>query len=136
MILHAAREAYDAIEVYHAARPIDVDAYYHQGIRLADHVSLTAAAHRIFRSGEFPELDEAAFQRAVQRLSGIDNERIYTGLDDRDFLENCGHYLIYGSEHICGIAAALSRNHVTDYRQILKRYGTSHDLPGSHCLSR
>ena len=45
MILHAAREAYDAIEVYHAARAIDVDAYYHQGIRLADHVSLTAAAH-------------------------------------------------------------------------------------------
>lgn len=122
-ILRILREAYDAIEVYHAARPIDVDTYYRQGILLADHVNLTATAHRIFRSGEFPELDEAAFEIAVEQLSGIDNSRIYTGLDDRHLLEHCGHYLIYGSEHVCGIAAALSRNHVRDYRQILKRSG-------------
>ncbi len=41
-----------------------------------------------------------------------------------DAREISGHYLIYGSEHICGIAASMVRQVGLDCRQSLKRFGT------------
>jgi hypothetical protein len=122
-ILKAFLEIYRDVTVFHAARPQDVQTYYRDGLRLADHIELTSVARGIFLSGEFPELNEDAFDAAVGGLSGIDNLRAYVSLDDREYIEHCGHYLIYGSEHICGIAAQLSRNNTQDYRQVLKRFG-------------
>lgn len=116
-------EAYNEILVVHGGRPLNVQSYYAHGLRLARHHLLTATAKKIFVSSEFPEITEEAFRHAVSRLSGIDNKKSYVCLDDRELLDHCGHYLIYGSEHVCAIAAQLSRNG-RDYRQVLKRVGT------------
>lgn len=121
--LGAMREIYDDLTVFHGGRPLNADAYYREGLQLADHDKLTATARSVFLSGEFPEIDESEFQNAAHRPSGIDNWRTYVSLDRRHCLQDCGHYLIYGSEHICGIAASLSRNGMRDYRQVLKRFG-------------
>jgi len=123
-ILKTFLEIYHDVTVFHAARPKNVQTYYRNGLRLADHVKLTSVARSIFLSEEFPELSEVTFELAVNGLSSIDNSRAYVSLDDREYIEHCGHYLIYGSEHICGIAAQLSRNGSRDYRQVLKRFGT------------
>ena len=64
--------------------------------------------------------------RSVSGLSGIDHGLSYLYLDRDGLIEHCGHYLIYGSEHICGIAAGLMRERRSDfpdYRQVLKRFG-------------
>src|ERR1051326_7660232 len=125
ILLHF-REAYSAIELYHASRPFDVQTFYSEGLRLADHEKLTARASEIYLSGAFPEIDEALFNKAVSGLSGIDHGLSYLYLDRDGLIEHCGHYLIYGSEHICGIAAGLMRERRSDfpdYRQVLKRFG-------------
>src|SRR5437867_4360730 len=106
-ILDAFRHLYRGIEVYHGCRPVDVSDYYRQGLRLGDRQALTQMARTVFLSGEFPEIDEARFEVALKRLSGIDNGVAFVMLDDRYLLQRCGHYLIYGSEHMCGIAAQL-----------------------------
>jgi hypothetical protein len=54
-------------------------------------------------------------------LNGNDHGKSYATLDDSYFLSHSGHYLIYGSEHICGIAAGLSGTGIKEYRQVLKR---------------
>jgi hypothetical protein len=122
-MLKAVRETYRDLTVFHAARPLKVDTYYREGLRLADHTKQTSVARTIFLSGKFPEIDEAAFKTAAEQLSDIDNGQSYVSLDKRTFLKDCGHYLIYGSEHVCGIAASLTRNGLRDYRQVLKQFG-------------
>jgi len=122
-VIHTLRSHYEGIVVYHGARPSRVEAYYENGLQLSDHVKLTQRARAIFLTADFPELDIATFQIAAERVSDIDNNRLFVGLDDRMLLTRCGHYLIYGSEHICGIAASLSRNRIRDYRQVLKQFG-------------
>lgn len=127
-MLLALRGTYDSVVGFHGGRPLDVGSYYSQGLRIADYEQLTATAKRIFMSPEFPEINEGAFQEAVGILSRgfgheIHNGASFVALDDRRLLDHCGHYLIYGSERICGIAAQLGRNRIKDYRQVLKRFG-------------
>lgn len=122
-ILDWIQRLYSGITVFHAARPADVGSYYRYGLRLCHHIELTDTARAIFLSEEFPEINERIFDAAVKGLNGIDDGKSYVTLDDRYFLKHSGHYLIYGSEHICGIAAGLSRNGGKDYRQVLKRFG-------------
>lgn len=114
---------YDGVLAYHACRPTDVKAYYRDGLRVANHEILNEIARNIFRTNEFPEITDQLFQDAVAKASDIDNLRSYLSLDDQDFLTDSGHYLIYGSEHICGIAANLMQSSAPDYRQVLKRFG-------------
>lgn len=118
----ALQAAYTEVLVFHGARPTNIESYYEHGLHVADHLALNAIAKQIFISQEFPEIKEETFQNAVGGLSGIETGKLYACLDDRELLEHCGHYLIYGSEHICAIAAQLSRNG-RDYRQVLKRFG-------------
>jgi|688.fasta_scaffold128254_2 hypothetical protein len=122
-MVQAVREIYDHLTVFHAARPQSVEAYYREGLQLADHQKLTATAEAIFLSGEFPEIDGSAFQTAVQGITGIDNRRVYVTLDERESIHGSGHYLCYGSEYLIKLAASLSRNCIRDYRQVLKRFG-------------
>lgn len=81
-------------------------------------------AHEIFLSGEFPEISAACIDAAAAGIPDVDDGRVFVSLDDTDFLEFASHYLIYGSEFICAIAAGLSRTSARDYRQVLKRWGT------------
>jgi hypothetical protein len=124
-VLKVLRELYDSITVFHATRTANVQRFYAEGLQIADHRKLAERAREIFLSGEFPEIDEAIFQSAVASLSNSDDALVHVGLDDRPLIESSGHYLIYGSEHICGIAASLTRHFgcATDYRQVLKRFG-------------
>lgn len=118
------REEYEGVVVYHACRPESPEPYYRDGLKLLDREHAYARARGIFLSGEFPELTVEAFDDACSQISDIDDNRAFACLDQRDLLEGAGHYLIYGSEVICGIAGWLGRrNPLRDYRQVLKRYG-------------
>jgi hypothetical protein len=112
---------FDGVLVYHAARPVNVRTYYQRGLLLGDHLAQRAMARRIFLSREFPELTNEAFQAADCRLLPIEDGQAFVSLDSRGFLDGAGHYLIYGSEYLCGLAAGLSAHR--DYRQVLKRRG-------------
>jgi hypothetical protein len=115
---------FDTFVAFHACRSMSVEPYYRDGLTIADHDSLTAVARKIFLTNEFPEITCAEFEMITSKISRIDHQRTHAVLDDDELIRWCGHYLIYGSEHIGGIAAALMKNGRRDYRQILKRFGT------------
>lgn len=118
------RTAFDGVLVYHAARPRDVVTYYKRGLVLGSHADQKARAREIFLSGEFPELTEGSLAAAEDDIiPPIDDGRAFVSLDATGFIEYAGHYLIYGSEYLCGLAAGLTTVHGRDYRQVLKRFG-------------
>lgn len=121
---------FEALLVYHAARPTTVIAYYERGLLLGSHAEQKARARDIFLSGEFPELTEEHLDAAETRILPVDDGCAFVSLDPAGFLEYAGHYLIYGSEYLCGLAANLNNANGRDYRQVLKRLG----IPTVFCL--
>ena len=115
--------SFKGVIAFHACRPAAVRPYYVKGLKVADHDQLTEIARSIFVSPEFPEIDRAQFDEITSEISKIDHAKTYVALDEEELVRFCGHYLIYGSEHICVIAASLMRIGGRDYRQVLKRFG-------------
>jgi hypothetical protein len=118
------KEIYSGVVVYHACRAEDISSYYERGLMTLDRQDLFGRARALFLSGEFPELDSQDLERACAELTEVDDGRVFVALDWRDLLDECGHYLIYGSESLCGIAASLNRYGGRDYHQVLKLIGT------------
>ena len=117
------RKHYDSILVYHACRPRNVQSYYEKGLCTADHRLIDDDARRLFFSTEFPELTQEMIEKAINDVSGIDNHLAYVSLDDSLFCDEAGHYLIYGSERITAIAAALTGRTGRNYQKTLMRFG-------------
>lgn len=114
---------YQGVRAYHACRPDDVRSYYTDGLRSSNSTAIDVKARAIFLSKKFPEITGAQLESAIAALGPRDEGRVFACLDRDHVLEHAGHYLIYGSERMCAIAAALSDTELRDYRQILKRHG-------------
>src|SRR5205085_5151702 len=101
-----------------------VASYYERGLVPLDTQAAAALAKELFLSGAFPELNQTLLDEAMARV-GTDTRvgRVYFELDEQLLVEDCGHYLLYGSEYILGIAAELESGQDRDYRQLLKGMG-------------
>lgn len=84
------------VVVYHACRPKRVDDYYNRGI-----VPLSSnKAQKQFRDNFCAYFSEKDIDTAIALVSLNTREGVvYASLDDRTFIDLCGHYLIYGSEY-------------------------------------
>lgn len=114
--------SYDGALVFHGCRPNDVMLYYNNGLASSNTKALNERAREIFLSGEFPEITHSQIDLVIEKLGSRDNGKIFACLDHQHLLQRCPHYMLYGSERICAIAAQLSIN-AKDYRQVLKRFG-------------
>lgn len=117
---------FDGVKVFHGCRPDNVESYYSHGLLPLDAEMGKRIAMSIFLSGRFPELSEQDIENAAERANGgWRHEHLYVSLDDRFLIKRCGHYLIYGSEYICAIAAGLQciKGNGYDYQQHLRRNG-------------
>ena len=119
--LHKRLCKYDSFLSFHCARPSDVSSYYESGLRLGDFQSLNQRAREIFLSDKYPWITLERFEKVIGDVSGIHDKTLFAVIDEREI---SGHYLIYGSEHICGIGASLSHAVGFDCRDILKLHGT------------
>lgn len=117
---------FNGVKVFHGCRPDNVESYYSNGLLPLDAEMGKRIAMRIFLSDRFPELSEQDIENAAERVTGEwRHGRLYVSLDDRFLLKEGGHYLIYGSEYICAIAANLQSIQGTDYdyQQHLRQKG-------------
>jgi hypothetical protein len=112
---------YESFISFHSARPVDVASYYEKGLELAQVEKLNAQARERLLSSRYGEITSAILERAITEASIYHDQTLFLVLDEREI---SGHYLIYGSEHICGIAASMTREAGLDCRQLLKNFGT------------
>lgn len=115
---------YTHIRLYHACKPSDIESYYTKGIQPLHIEYIKNIAYNIFHSDSFPEIKDIDIDGAIQKIQSVTHEGIiYFALDKRDLVQYCGHYLIYGSEFILGIANELRRKYGKDYSKLLKDTG-------------
>jgi hypothetical protein len=80
-------------------------------------------ARSLFLGGSFPELSEGDLEAAIATVGTDDRTgRVWFDGNEQMLVEECGHYMLYGSEYLIAIAANL-RGH-RNYRQVLKTLGT------------
>lgn len=112
------------VRTYHACRPRNVLDCLNLGLRcLQAEEARSELRSLVYRHDRLARLrDEAAFAAALARVETEGRtERVFVGLDDRDLLEDAGHYLIYGSEYI---SAVLVQAGDCYFQDVLKLEGT------------
>lgn len=113
---------YDGVVAYHGCRPEDIESYYRDGIQPSSNAALDAKAKEIFCSPAVGGVTPEAIDAITADLGRRDQGRIYACLDDRHLITHVAHYLIYGSERLQCVAAALSTKW-RNFMPLLKRYG-------------
>ncbi|WP_196591983.1 hypothetical protein [Pectinatus frisingensis] len=114
---------YSHIKAYHGCRPEDVNSYYKNGIVTLDPQMFNQLAYQIFCSKEL-NFDKRTVEDAIKKVgTNLREGRVFLSLDDQLLVEECGHYLLYGSEYLIAIAAVLSEPSGIDYRQVLRQKG-------------
>lgn len=117
-------ENYETLRAFHGCSPVETNSYYEQGIRRLDPKEYDQIARDHFLSAQFPELVESDLLAAIEDMK-TDNRAglVFFEANEKVLLNFCGHYMLYGSEYLLGIAAKLSGDR-RDYRRTLKGRGT------------
>lgn len=112
---------FETIRTYHACRPVDVGRYLRYGLELSRAENIKAEALILFTSLGVTEaeIDRVCASDGLCDRAGV----CFLSLDDREFADLCGHYLIYGSEWLQGIAAKLHSDYGDRPRYILRERG-------------
>lgn len=108
------------LRAFHACRPESVQAYYSRGIRGHDRGDIDRQARALFRSS----YSLRRIRMAIDNVEPGRHGMAYLALDARSVLTDATHYLIYGSEHLNGIAAELDRCDFGPARRALLTVGT------------
>lgn len=92
------------VRTFHGTRTADARSFAEEGIRLHDRAKLEAhvrslVAHHEALHGMTDRLDEE-FARTAHL---VDHGRCFVVVDERVLIEECGHYLLGGSEFVQGI---------------------------------
>lgn len=113
---------YTHICCFHGARPENIGSYLTNGITGQNFESLEKLFLRIY--SDLPiEILKSAISDLSQRNS-MEQGKIWVLLEKNEFIKNCGHYLIQGSEYIMALAANISSNLKNeDYTLRLKKLG-------------
>lgn len=118
------KKKYKYILTFHASRPVQNKSYYENGIQKVSAIELNKKFRSLFLNDDHPEVTKQHIQDAINKMSNFHFPNgLYVSLDDREFLKYSGHYLIYGSEYITGLAANLDTNKPIDYRKYLRSIG-------------
>lgn len=114
---------YYALRAFHGSRPLDKDSFYKEGIHVLEATHFEKKAQELFLSGSFPELSAKSIQTAIANVGRAHREGLlYFEANEKHLIELCAHYMLYGSEYLCAIAANIPGSR--DYRQHLKKFGT------------
>lgn len=104
---------------YHACRPKRVDDYYENGILPLSPIETQKQFRNYFSAYvSHKDIDTAIAAVSLDTIEGV----VHAALDDRIFVDSCGHYLIYGSEYQNSLSIHLpgASEHTRD---ILKKIG-------------
>ena len=118
---------FDFVRMFHCCRPLRVEPYYVQGIRVL--TPSEADKHfkdRFLNNPKLPDITESHIDAAINSMASSYTRfgQVYFGLDDRFLIKHCGHYLIYGSEYVQSLASFVGRKLGYGLESQLRQAGT------------
>jgi hypothetical protein len=111
------------VRAYHACKPTDIGKYLRRGLlTLNSRVAAQELRRFIVRHKcQLPRLTPERLERALSKINAEQREgSIWLSLDDRGFITEGGHYLIYGSEYVAGVLAEAGGQ---EYVDVVKQEG-------------
>lgn len=108
---------FDGVVGFHACRPDSVQALLRSGLFGHDANVLRKQAHAIFATAFNARAIDKSFDGVMRSRHGL----VYLALDRRTLVGDAAHYLLYGSEQLCAVAAGLDRGDTDTARQLLRR---------------
>jgi hypothetical protein len=115
-------DRFQALRAVHGTRISDPSSFYRHGLLPLDPEVFHEHARTVFLNDDFPEITEAELKNAILAVGGQLREgRVWFEGNENLLVEQCGHYMLYGSEYLIAIAANLGQRR--DYRQALKATG-------------
>jgi hypothetical protein len=116
---------YTHVRAFHACCPVDVWEYFLRGLRPPSRQTVVSKARALFLGKGNPTVTEDHLREALEEvLYSRTDGRVYVGIDDRELVESCGHYLMFGSEAVAGVAADLTRCLGWNVQTLLAELGT------------
>ncbi|AGA68903.1 hypothetical protein Desdi_1400 [Desulfitobacterium dichloroeliminans LMG P-21439] len=101
------KDEYSHIRGYHGCRVLNLDDYYENGIVPINKNETLRRALYLLKNDRISENEIVkVFNSHWMRLTET-HKYVWFTLTKSELIDYCGHYLIYGSEFICGIAAEL-----------------------------
>lgn len=113
---------YDSIRSFHGCRPENIGSYYSNGVQGQSSEVLHQRFLEIYSDvpGNFLESVISEFENRSKSEKG----KIWVVLGEDELINNCGHYVIQGSEYLMAMAASLWRyDKSEDYRLRLREIG-------------
>lgn len=113
---------YTHFKAFHGCRPLKLSSYYERGLlgQNSDYLC------EVFR-GIFVDLSKDDVESVIAQFgdrSKRERGAIWLASSDKFLVEECGHYIIQGSEYLMVLAAQLGHSASgEDYRFRLRRYG-------------
>lgn len=115
-------EHYTHLKAFHGCRPVALSSYYQHGLRGQDGDQLISLFREIF--ADVPALDLDAAIASLSERNTHERGAIWLVGDDREMIEEYGHYVIQGSEFLMALAAKLGVSRSgEDYRFRLRERG-------------
>jgi hypothetical protein len=120
--VHSLADHYAHLKAFHGCRPVSLSSYYEHGLQgqNADQLVLQFQAM-------FPQVPASDLNAAIASLgdrSTRERGAIWLVGDDREMVEQYGHYIIQGSEYLMALAAHLGFSpRGKDYRFLLRERG-------------
>jgi hypothetical protein len=114
---------YRHIRAFHGCRPMNLGSYFSAGLHGQSAEAIENQFLELFHDVPRAKLDEVLVEFEDRRQS--ERGRFWVVLDESELVEDCGHYLIQGSEYLMALAATLCRVRPgEDYRLRLRSIGT------------
>ena len=118
------KKDYSHVKTYHACRPINIQSYLENGVCIQSFEELIEGFIANLEKYCKIELSKKEILSAIaQSRFPLHQKRLYTVLDDDFLIRYAGHYAIYGSEYIAGLAQILREETGKVSKENLKQYG-------------
>lgn len=120
--VHCFAEHYSHLKAFHGCRPVLLSSYYEHGLRGQDADQLILQFRAMF--ADVPATDLSAAIDSLGDRSTRERGAIWLVGDEREMVEEYGHYIIQGSEYLMSLAACLGVSpRGEDYRFRLRERG-------------
>lgn len=116
-------EHYGGVRGFHGCRPISIGSYLDKGMLGQSQASILDSFRQLFSDIPAERLNKAI--EALSDRGSSERGKIYFCATAETLIEECGHYLIQGSEYLMALAAALCSRlgDGEDYRMRLRKAG-------------